>query len=76
MAFGNKVQTAPCITPFKEALKQQHTSQEALRCSFCSKVAVVDLAPHLLAQQPDDTTHVCHPVLGGCNQGFSLAGEV
>lgn len=28
--------------------------------------------PKLLAKQPDDTTHVCLYVLGGCNNGFAL----
>ena len=71
MAVDGAVETAPCNMPFKEALKEKHTSQPARLCSMCGKVAVVDLAPHFLAKQTDGTTHVCHPVLGGCNHGFS-----
>ncbi len=44
---------------------------ESGACPFCLKVAVVQLPPPLLAVQPDDTTHVCHPALDGCNHGFS-----
>lgn len=41
-------------------------------CQFCSKWAVVALPEGLKAVQPDDTTHVCHPILGGCNQGYAM----
>lgn len=41
-------------------------------CPMCYLNTVVPLTPKQLAEQPDDTTHVCHPALGGCNQGFSL----
>lgn len=41
-------------------------------CPFCGVFAVVPLTPQHLAAQPDETTHVCHPALGGCNQGFGL----
>lgn len=41
-------------------------------CQLCGAVAIVALPAPLLAQQPDDTTHVCHPVFGGCNHGFAL----
>lgn len=27
-------------------------------------------------KQPDDTTHVCHPAIGGCNWGFELEFRV
>lgn len=40
-------------------------------CPFCLVVAVTELPPPLLAMQPDGTTHVCHPALGGCNHGFA-----
>ncbi len=70
MAEGKHVVTSPCIQPFSEAIKRAHTSEEARRCQFCLAVAIVDLAPHILARQPDETTHVCHPVFGGCNRGF------
>lgn len=70
MKQGNTVQTTPLMSSFKEALKQQHTSQPAKFCPLCGVLAVVDLSPHNLAKQDDGTTHVCHPVLGGCNHGF------
>lgn len=41
-------------------------------CPSCYQLAVVPLTPKQLAAQPDATTHVCHPALGGCNQGFEL----
>lgn len=44
---------------------------KAVYCPKCFKLAVVKLPPWLKAEQPDDTTHVCHPVLNGCNHGFS-----
>lgn len=41
-------------------------------CPFCYKSGTVtELPPPLRAKQPDGTTHVCHPSLGGCNQGFA-----
>lgn len=40
-------------------------------CVFCGKRAIVALPPEIIAQQPDDTTAVCHPALGGCNNGFA-----
>jgi hypothetical protein len=40
-------------------------------CPFCFKRAVVKLPPWLIEVQPDETTHVCHPVLNGCNHGFA-----
>jgi hypothetical protein len=40
-------------------------------CMFCGMPAVVPLTRKQRARQPDDTTHVCHPTLGGCNQGFA-----
>lgn len=40
-------------------------------CQKCGAVAVVRLPELLLEEQPDDTTHVCHPVAGGCNHGFA-----
>jgi hypothetical protein len=41
-------------------------------CPLCGVRAIVALPAVLLAEQPDDTTHVCHPSLGGCNHGFAL----
>jgi hypothetical protein len=40
-------------------------------CPLCGKIAVVALPPPIIAKQPDDTTAVCHPSLGGCNHGFA-----
>lgn len=46
-------------------------SEVESNCKFCRAPAVVRLPDALIAIQPDDTTHVCHPAVGGCNQGFS-----
>lgn len=40
-------------------------------CPRCSARAIVELTPRQRLEQPDDTTHVCHPLLGGCNHGFT-----
>lgn len=40
-------------------------------CPFCAQAVVVELPPPLKNAQPDGTTHVCHPALGGCNHGFA-----
>lgn len=40
-------------------------------CPFCLKTTVVELPPPIAAQQVDGTTHVCLPVIGGCNHGFA-----
>lgn len=43
------------------------------RCPACGRRwSIVELPPSLRAAQPDDTTHVCHPLAGGCNHGFAL----
>lgn len=42
----------------------------AKKCPLCGAKAVVALPAAILAEQPDATTHVCHPLLGGCNHGF------
>jgi hypothetical protein len=39
-------------------------------CPKCGEGSVLPLGTELLAVQPDATTHVCHPLLGGCNWGF------
>lgn len=44
-------------------------------CPFCGEHAVTPLPPKLRALQPDGTTHVCNPGLGGCNQGFEMEGS-
>lgn len=46
----------------------------AMLCPMCNLSAVVPLTKGQRAAQPDDTTHVCHPSIGGCNQGFVLPG--
>lgn len=40
-------------------------------CSHCRTPAVLPLDAETRAAQPDVTTHVCHPALRGCNQGFT-----
>lgn len=40
-------------------------------CPMCGVAAVVELPAPILAEQPDETTHVCHPMAGGCNHGFA-----
>lgn len=41
-------------------------------CPLCLAVdSIVALPPPLLKKQPDNTTHVCHPMRGGCNHGFA-----
>lgn len=49
-----------------------YTMKDRSLCPFCNVIAIVPLTPKQLAEQPDDTTHVCHPALGGCNHGFAL----
>ena len=44
---------------------------DKLTCLICGAKSVVPLTPQQLAAQPDETTLVCHPALGGCNQGFT-----
>lgn len=41
-------------------------------CSSCGVLAVLPLDAEARLAQPDATTHVCHPILGGCNQGFTV----
>lgn len=45
---------------------------EPLPCSMCGALAVLPLDAATLAKQPDGTTHVCHPDVGGCDHGFEL----
>lgn len=44
-------------------------------CPKCDAYAIVALTPKQRLAQPDDTSHVCHPALGGCNHGFTLETE-
>lgn len=45
---------------------------QAKLCSLCQQRAVVPLPDPVRAEQTDGTTHVCHPLLGGCNHGFNF----
>ena len=45
----------------------------ATPCAVCGKSAIVKLEGIVLAEQTDGTTHVCHPLAGGCNHGFEAA---
>lgn len=45
------------------------------RCDLCAAVAVLPLNSATRMVQPDATTHVCHPALGGCNHGFTIYTE-
>lgn len=48
-------------------------NERGLDCPLCkAKASVVALDKETLAQQTDGTTHVCHPLLGGCNHGFAV----
>jgi hypothetical protein len=49
-----------------------HESVVSHKCPLCKHFAVVRLPEALQGLQPDDTTHVCHPSIGGCNHGFAL----
>jgi len=42
----------------------------ARMCPMCGRKSVVPLQADELAEQPDETTHVCHPAISGCNHGF------
>ncbi len=44
-------------------------------CPSCSVRAVVELPRPVLEKQPDGTTHVCHPALGGCNLGYEKGDQ-
>lgn len=44
----------------------------AVLCPRCNVHAIVPLTQTQLREQPDDTTLVCHPALGGCNHGFAV----
>jgi hypothetical protein len=59
------------------ALKLPHCEQvEPIQCPMCGACAVLPLDAETRAAQPDDTTHVCHPMLEGCNHGFALEVRV
>lgn len=44
--------------------------RKPVQCPMCGYIAVLALPASLREIQPDATTHVCHPALGGCNHGF------
>jgi hypothetical protein len=52
------------------------TPKDTKKCPLCGVDAVVMLTPdelvRSLAQGDFETLAVCHPALGGCNQGFAL----
>jgi hypothetical protein len=50
-------------------------AEKPQQCSACGKYAVLPLDRETRIAQPD-ATHVCHPVLDGCNQGFTVYAEV
>lgn len=50
-------------------------ASEPRTCTLCEVRAVLPLDPGTRMAQPDATTHVCHPVLGGCNHGFTIYDE-
>jgi len=49
---------------------QPFESRIMCACPTCGAHAVIALPKALRDEQPDDTTHVCHPLAGGCNGGF------
>lgn len=49
----------------------QVSTQALCPCPLCGAHAIVALTPPQRLAQPDDTTHVCNPLLGGCNHGFT-----
>lgn len=51
----------------------RYDEEDKQSCPQCGAKSVVPLTRLQLAKQPDDTTHVCHPMLGGCNQGYASA---
>lgn len=42
-------------------------------CPVCLHCAVTALPEPIRKEQTDGTTHVCHPSIGGCNQGFEVS---
>lgn len=67
------------VVPIDARLCERHTNRMNAAadlkplsdCPSCTARAIVLLTPRQRLAQPDDTTHVCHPLLGGCNQGFT-----
>lgn len=59
------------LVQWRDLTQSDAPVQDPAVCPFCLAKAVLKLTPKLTSAQPDDTTHVCHPALGGCNQGFA-----
>jgi hypothetical protein len=59
----------PCFVPRK---LRGVEAVAPVKCPMCGRLAVLPLTAALLKFQPDDTTHVCHPDIGGCNHGFAV----
>ena len=56
-----------------------HSTVLAIPCPHCKAFALIVLPEALRKTQPDGTTHVCHPLAGGCNHGFTdddIAGVI
>jgi hypothetical protein len=53
----------------------RYASPIVATCPHCKRRAVIELPAAILSSQPDATTHVCHPLLLGCNHGFKLEKE-
>ncbi len=51
---------------------RRHVSEIVSACPMCGERAVIKLPAAIRRERPDDTTHVCHPLAGGCNHGFAL----
>ena len=49
---------------------QRYISAIVGTCPKCQVRALIRLPRDIRAQQPDGTTYVCHPLVGGCNQGY------
>jgi hypothetical protein len=58
-----------------DAAAPQCFAEKPRRCDLCGADAVLPLNARTRMAQPDATTHVCHPVLGGCNHGFTVYVE-
>ena len=47
--------------------------EDEILCGACPMCCAHALTP-VKIPQPDETTHVCNPGFGGCNQGFAMNG--
>lgn len=62
---------APLAAQLRARIEREFGAALPHVCLSCFRSnTIVPLPPALLAKQPDSTTHVCHPTLGGCNHGF------